>query len=180
MKSSNKQNTIASYWSFFAKGVGYTLLITIISVIFGFLLGILFALMRLSGSKILHSIAICYIEFIRGTPMLVQIMFVYFGIGAIIQSMPALVAGIIAVSINSGAYVAGIIRAGIQSLPIGQTEAARSLGMTKKQTFHYVIMPQALKNIWPALGNEFITLLKDSSIVSVIGVHWFPPSGLRN
>lgn len=170
MKSSNKQNTIASYWSFFAKGVGYTLLITIISVIFGFLLGILFALMRLSGSKILHSIAICYIEFIRGTPMLVQIMFVYFGIGAIIQSMPALVAGIIAVSINSGAYVAEIIRSGIQSLPIGQTEAARSLGMTKKQTFHYVIMPQALKNIWPALGNEFITLLKDSSLVSTIGV----------
>lgn len=111
-----------------------------------------------------------YIEFIRGTPMLVQIMFVYFGIGALIQSLPALLAGIIAVSINSGAYVAEVIRSGIQSLPIGQTEAARSLGMTKHQTFHYVIIPQALKNIWPALGNEFITLLKDSSLVSTIGV----------
>ena len=102
--------------------------------------------------------------------MMVQIMFVYFGIGAIIQSMPALVAGIIAVSLNSGAYVAEIIRSGIQSIPLGQTEAARSLGMSKKITFQEVIMPQALKNIWPALGNELITLLKDSSLVSVIGV----------
>ena len=102
--------------------------------------------------------------------MLVQIMFVYFGIGAIIQSMPALVAGIIAVSVNSGAYVAEVIRSGIQSLPIGQTEAARSLGMTKKQTFRFIVLPQALRNIWPALGNEFITLLKDSSLVSTIGV----------
>ena len=170
MQASQKTNTVASYWTFFVKGVKYTLLITVLAVICGFLIGILFALMRLSSSKLLHSIAICYIEFIRGTPMLVQIMFVYFGIGAIIQSMPALVAGIIAVAINSGAYVAEIIRSGIQSLPLGQTEAARSLGMTKRQTFRYVIMPQALKNIWPALGNEFITLLKDSSLVSTIGV----------
>lgn len=170
MKATNKSNTVANYWSFFLKGVKYTLLIAIISALFGVLLGILFALMRLSSSKLLHSIAVAYIEFIRGTPMLVQIMFVYFGIGALIQSLPALLAGIIAVSINSGAYVAEIIRSGIQSLPIGQTEAARSLGMTKHQAFHYVIIPQALKNIWPALGNEFITLLKDSSLVSTIGV----------
>lgn len=170
MNSYKKHNTVASYWTFFAKGVEYTLIITIVSVIFGFLLGTLFALMRLSQNKLLHGIAVCYIEFIRGTPMLVQIMFVYFGIGAIIQSMPALVAGIIAVAINSGAYVAEVIRSGIQSLPVGQTEAARSLGMTKKQAFRFVIMPQALRNIWPALGNEFITLLKDSSLVSTIGV----------
>lgn len=170
MKSTTKHNTVANYWTFFVKGVEYTLLITIISVICGLILGTLFALMRLSNSKILHGIAVAYIEFIRGTPMLVQIMFVYFGIGALIQSLPALLAGIIAVSINSGAYVAEVIRSGIQSLPIGQTEAARSLGMTKHQTFHYVIIPQALKNIWPALGNEFITLLKDSSLVSTIGV----------
>lgn len=170
MKSYKKHNTVTSYWTFFAKGVEYTLIITVISVVFGFLLGTLFALMRLSQNKLLHGIAVCYIEFIRGTPMLVQIMFVYFGIGAVIQSLPALVAGIIAVSVNSGAYVAEVIRSGIQSLPIGQTEAARSLGMTKKQTFHFVILPQAMRNIWPALGNEFITLLKDSSLVSTIGV----------
>ena len=170
MKSYKKKNTVLSYWRYFAKGIEYTLLITVVSVILGFILGTLFALMRLSKNKLLHSIAVCYIEFLRGTPMMVQIMFVYFGIGAIIQSMPALVAGIIAVSLNSGAYVAEIIRSGIQSIPLGQTEAARSLGMSKKITFQEVIMPQALKNIWPALGNELITLLKDSSLVSVIGV----------
>ncbi|MBM6811908.1 ABC transporter substrate-binding protein/permease [Limosilactobacillus reuteri] len=170
MKSYKKQNTVLSYWRYFAKGIKYTLIITVVSVIFGFLLGTLFALMRLSKNKFLHSIAVCYIEFLRGTPMMVQIMFVYFGIGAIIQSLPALLAGIIAVSLNSGAYVAEIIRSGIQSIPLGQTEAARSLGMSKSETFRYVIMPQALKNIWPALGNELITLLKDSSLVSVIGV----------
>ncbi|MDO4903929.1 MAG: ABC transporter substrate-binding protein/permease [Limosilactobacillus sp.] len=170
METSKKTNTVASYWNLFAKGVEYTLLITVVAVVIGFVLGTLLALMRLSDSKILHGIAICYIEFIRGTPMLVQIMFVYFGIGAVIQSLPAIVAGIIAVSVNSGAYVAEVIRSGIQSLPVGQTEAARSLGMTKKQTFQYVILPQAMRNIWPALGNEFITLLKDSSLVSTIGV----------
>lgn len=170
MQTYHKNNTVLSYWKYFAKGIEYTLIITIISVFFGFLLGILFALMRLSKNKLLHSIAVCYIEFIRGTPMMVQVMFVYFGIGAIIQSLPALTSGIIAVSINSGAYVAEIIRSGIQSVDLGQTEASRSLGMSKKQSFQYVILPQALKNIWPALGNEFITLLKDSSIVSVIGV----------
>lgn len=170
MKSYKKHNTVLSYWRYFAKGIEYTLIITILSVIFGFILGTLFAMMRLSKNKLLHSIAVCYIEFLRGTPMMVQIMFVYFGIGAIIQSMPALVAGIIAVSLNSGAYVAEIIRSGIQSIPVGQTEAARSLGMSKRTTFQEVIMPQALKNIWPALGNELITLLKDSSLVSVIGV----------
>lgn len=170
MKSYKKQNTVLSYWRYFAKGVEYTLIITVVSVILGLLIGTLFALMRLSQNKLLHGIAVCYIEFLRGTPMMVQIMFVYFGIGAIIQSMPALLAGIIAVSLNSGAYVAEIIRSGIQSLPIGQTEAARSLGMSKSMAFRYVVLPQALKNIWPALGNELITLLKDSSLVSVIGV----------
>lgn len=170
MKSYKKQNTVLSYWRYFAKGLEYTLIITIVSVFFGFILGTLFALMRLSKNKLLHTIAVCYIEFLRGTPMMVQIMFVYFGIGAIIQSLPALLAGIIAVSLNSGAYVTEIIRSGIQSIPLGQTEAARSLGMDKNKAFRYVIMPQALKNIWPALGNELITLLKDSSLVSVIGV----------
>lgn len=131
MKSYKKQNTVLSYWRYFAKGLEYTLIITIVSVFFGFILGTLFALMRLSKNKLLHTIAVCYIEFLRGTPMMVQIMFVYFGIGAIIQSLPALLAGIIAVSLNSGAYVTEIIRSGIQSIPLGQTEAARSLEWIK-------------------------------------------------
>lgn len=167
MSQGARQNTV---WNYFVLGVGNTLLITIFAVFFGFLLGLLFALLRWSKNLLFHSIAVAYIEFIRGTPMMVQVMFVYFGIGELIQDIPAVVAGIIAISINSGAYVAEIIRSGVQAVNHGQTEAARSLGMSKQETMRYIIMPQALRNIWPALGNEFITLLKDSSIVSVIGV----------
>ena len=118
----------------------------------------------------MHAIAVCYIEFLRGTPQMVQIMFVYFGVGMLIKNMPALAAGIIAIGLNSGAYVAEDIRSGINSVAKGQTEAARSLGLSQAKTYRYVVFPQALKNIWPALGNEFITLTKDSSLVSVIGV----------
>ena len=170
MSQGARQNTVWNYWNYFVLGVGNTLLITIFAVFFGFLLGLLFALLRRSKNLLFHSIAVAYIEFIRGTPMMVQVMFVYFGIGELIQDIPAVVAGIIAISINSGAYVAEIIRSGVQAVNHGQTEAARSLGMSKQETMRYIIMPQALRNIWPALGNEFITLLKDSSIVSVIGV----------
>lgn len=170
METSTKNNTVLSYWTYFAKGIEYTLIITVAAVFFGFILGILLSLMRLSNSKVIHSLAVCYIEFVRGTPLMVQVMFVYFGIGALIQSLPALVAGIIATSLNSAAYIAEVIRSGIESIPVGQTEAARSLGMDQKDTYRYVIIPQALKNIWPALGNEFVTLIKESSIVSIIGV----------
>lgn len=170
MKKVEAKRTLWNYWTYFAKGIGDTLIITVVSVFFGFVLGIILSLMRLSKIKVLHWIAVCYIEFVRGTPLMVQIMFIYFGIGTVISSMPAILAGIIAISLNSGAYVAEIIRSGIQSIPKGQSEAARSLGLSQKMTFQYVIMPQALKNIWPALGNEFITLLKDSSLASTIGV----------
>ena len=101
--------------------------------------------------------------------MMVQVMFVYFGLGLFVN-LPALTSGIIAISLNSGAYVAEYIRGGINSVDVGQTEAARSLGMSNGETMRYVVLPQALKNIWPSLGNEFITLIKDSSIVSIIGV----------
>ncbi len=148
----------------------YTIVITIFSVLIGVILGTLLALMRLSKNKVAHGIAVAYIEFIRGTPQMVQILFVYFGVGALISNLSAVVAGIIAIGLNSGAYVAEDIRSGISSIAKGQTEAARSLGLSQNKTYRYVIIPQALKNIWPALGNEFITLLKDSSLVSVIGV----------
>jgi His/Glu/Gln/Arg/opine family amino acid ABC transporter permease subunit len=170
MNKNSANKTMWHYWTYFAKGIEYTLLITVLSVFFGFILGTLLALLRLSNSKFLRGIAIAYIEFVRGTPLMVQVMFIYFGVGAIIQSLPALLAGIIATSLNSGAYVAEVIRSGISSIDVGQTEAARSLGMSQKDTYRYVIIPQALKNIWPALGNEFITLIKESSIVSIIGV----------
>ncbi|WP_353486007.1 ABC transporter substrate-binding protein/permease [Apilactobacillus xinyiensis] len=171
--ASNKQTSTASsmwqYKDFFISGIKSTMLISVVSIFFGIILGIIFALMRLSKNWLLHSIAVCYIEFIRGTPQMVQIMFVYFGLGAIVN-VPALTSGIIAISINSGAYVAEIIRGGITSIAKGQSEAALSLGLSEKQTMRYVVLPQAFKNIWPALGNELVTLIKDSSIASVIGV----------
>lgn len=170
MKTTQKNNTFAKYIPYFFKGIWYTIVITIFSVLIGIILGTLLALMRLSKNPILHWVAVCYIEFIRGTPQMVQILFVYFGIGYLISNLSAIAAGIIAIGLNSGAYVAEDIRSGIDSLPKGQMEAARCLGLSRVKAFRYVIIPQAIKNIWPALGNEFITLLKDSSLVSVIGV----------
>ncbi|MCT7728212.1 MAG: ABC transporter substrate-binding protein/permease, partial [Lactobacillus iners] len=164
MKKSTAKKDPFKYAPYFIKGIELTLVITIFSVLIGVILGTILALMRLSSHLALKIPAICYIELIRGTPQMVQILFVYFGIGAIIQNMSALLAGIIAIGLNSGAYVAEDIRSGINSLPVGQAEAARSLGLSKAATYRYVVIPQAIKNIWPALGNEFITLLKDSSL----------------
>ncbi|MHA3066048.1 ABC transporter substrate-binding protein/permease [Lacticaseibacillus saniviri] len=169
MTSNTQDTSMLHYWSYFAKGVGYTLLITVIAIVVGIAIGTLLALMRLGKSKIIRGIAVAYIEFVRGTPLMIQVMFVYFGIGLIVD-IPALTAGLIAVSLNSAAYVAEIIRGGINSIPVGQTEAARSLGLSQRQTLQSVVLPQALRNIWPALGNEFISLIKESSIVSIIGV----------
>ncbi|CAI2699473.1 Membrane-bound lytic murein transglycosylase F [Apilactobacillus kunkeei] len=168
-KSQSQFETMWQYKNFFISGIEYTMIISVVSVFFGIILGVIFALMRLSHNWLLHSIAVCYIEFIRGTPQLVQIMFIYFGLGTIVN-VPALTSGIIAISINSGAYVAEIIRGGINSISDGQSEAALSLGLSKKQSMQYIVLPQAFKNIWPALGNELVTLIKDSSLASVIGV----------
>ncbi|WP_040534175.1 ABC transporter substrate-binding protein/permease [Schleiferilactobacillus shenzhenensis] len=153
------------YRSYFIKGVGYTLLISLIAVLIGVVLGTLLALSRLSHFLPLKWLATAYVEFIRGTPLMIQVMFLYFGL-----NIPALTAGVAGVAMNSGAYVAEYIRGGIDSVPKGQVEAARSLGLSYKDTMRYVILPQALKIIWPSLGNEFISLIKESSIVSVIGV----------
>ena len=161
--------TMFNYWNYFAKGTGYTILISVVSVFFGSILGIILSLMRMSERKIVRIPAIAYVEFVRGTPMMIQIMFIYFAVGYLIN-IPALASGIIAVSLNSGAYICEIIRSGLNSVDKGQTEAARSLGMSKQTAMRYIIFPQALKNIWPALGNEFITVIKESSIVSIIGV----------
>ena len=173
LKTNTVNTSMGHYWKAFATGIEYTLIITICSVFFGFIIGILLALARMAKGNVfktaLRWLATAYVEFIRGTPMMVQVMFVYFGLG-IFVNLPALTSGIIAISLNSGAYVAEYIRGGINSVNIGQTEAARSLGMSNGETMRYVVLPQALKNIWPSLGNEFITLIKDSSIVSIIGV----------
>ncbi|EWT53817.1 amino acid ABC transporter, permease/substrate-binding protein [Staphylococcus aureus W65865] len=162
---------ISKYGSFFLKEIKITILISLIGVALGSILGAFVALMKLSKIKIISWIASIYIEILRGTPMLVQVFIVFFGITAALGlDISALVCGTIALVINSSAYIAEIIRAGINAVDKGQMEAARSLGLNYRQTMKSVIMPQAIKNILPALGNEFVTLIKESSIVSTIGV----------
>lgn len=167
----NDGTFLSKYGSYFLRGIGATILISILGVVFGSLFGGIFAFMKLSTNKLLKAIAWVYIEFIRGTPLLVQVFLVYFGTTAVLGlDLSAFMCGAIALILNCGAYIAEIIRAGIKAVDKGQMEAARSLGLSHAQAMNKVIMPQAIKNILPALGNEFITVIKESSIVSVIGV----------
>ena len=158
---------LPKYLGFFISGTGYTLLLSALTVIFGLIGGLALSLMKTSNNKILKAFAVSYIEFVRGTPLLIQLYIVYYGI----QDIPMLAAGVVAMSLNSAAYIAEIIRAGIGAVDKGQKEAARSLGMPVYLTYKEIIIPQAMKNILPALGNEFIVLIKESAIVSVIGIH---------
>jgi polar amino acid transport system permease protein len=158
---------LPKYYMYFVRGAGYTLLLTAMTVGLGLVGGTVLALMKLSHKKALKGFSTAYIEFIRGTPLLVQLYLVYYGL----KDMPMLAAGVIAMSINSSAYIAEIIRGGINAVDKGQLEAARSLGMSHRMAFREIIMPQAFKNILPAMGNEFIILIKESAIVSVIGLH---------
>lgn len=151
-------------------GAGVTVQITALSVGFGLLIGMFVGMARLSQVWPVKMLAAIYVDFIRGTPLLVQIFLIYFALPILIgHRIDPFIAAITACSVNSGAYVAEIFRAGIQSIDKGQMEAGRSLGMTWAQTMRYIIMPQAFKRIIPPLGNEFIAMLKDSSLVSVIG-----------
>lgn len=163
---------LQKYYGFFIDGTVMTLLISFFGVIIGVIVGVVFALMKLSKSALLKGFAAAYIEIIRGTPMMVQMFIVYYGLPRLTGlDFEDLTLGIIAVSLNSAAYVAEIIRAGILSIDKGQMEAARSLGMSHWLAMTNIIIPQAFKNILPALGNEFITLIKESAIVSIIGIH---------
>ncbi|EGO62305.1 amino acid ABC transporter permease [Acetonema longum] len=151
-------------------GAGITLKITALSVGFGLLIGMFVGMARLAKSAVVRIPASIYVHFLRGTPLLVQIFLIYFAIPIVMGTrVDPFVAAVTACSINSGAYVAEIFRAGIQSIDKGQMEAGRSLGMNWVQTMRYIILPQALKRILPPLGNEFIAMLKDSSLVSAIG-----------
>ncbi len=166
------------------KGAVLTVEITALSVFFGIVIGLVMSLGKLSRNPLFKIPSIVYIDFIRGTPLFVQILLFYYGIAGLIAEIidgpfrfEPLFAGVVVCSINSGAYVAEIFRAGIQSIERGQMEAARSLGMTHRQAMRYVILPQAFKRVIPPLGNEFIILLKDSSLLSIIGVLELAQSG---
>lgn len=156
-------------------GAKITVFVTVISVLFGTIFGLNLSLLKLSKHRILRLPAVIYIDIVRGTPLLLQILMCYFLLPANITGIfgtdnSALFSGIIACSLNSAAYVAEIMRAGIQSINRGQMEAARSLGMNKIQAMTRIILPQALRRVIPPLGNEVIILLKDSSLLSAIGV----------
>ena len=151
-------------------GAGVTIEITAISVGIGFILGLIVSICRLSQLKIIKGIAICYVNILRGTPLLVQIFLIYFALPMIIgQRINPFVAAVAACSINSGAYVSEIFRAGIQAVDKGQMEAGRSLDLSWMQTMWYIILPQAFRKVIPPLGNEFISMTKETSLVSVIG-----------
>ncbi|MGX6978380.1 ABC transporter substrate-binding protein/permease [Vagococcus elongatus] len=166
----NEESFFEKYASYFLKGTGFTILLAIVGVFFGAILGAILAIMKISANKLLKIIATVYIEYVRGTPLLVQIFLVFFGTNVIGLDLSALASSLIALSLNSAAYVAEIVRAGINAVDVGQMESARSLGMNKFQAMKLIIMPQAIKNILPALGNEFVTVIKESSVVSVVGV----------
>ena len=168
---------LTNYWFLFAKGTGYTLLLSGITVFFSSIIGSLFAIARMSNWKIgnvrpLHTLVSAYVEVIRGTPMLVQLYFFYFFLLRIVPQLDLSAFTCIAIAciVNSVAYVAEIIRAGIQAVDKGQTEAARSLGLNQKQTMIKIVIPQATKNVLPALCNEFVTVIKETSIASTFFV----------
>jgi polar amino acid transport system permease protein len=151
-------------------GLGYTVLLTFISITAGFFLGIVLALGRVYGNKIVNGFCVGYIELIRGTPLLVQLFIIYFGFPSMGIIFSPLQAALIGLAINSGAYQAEYLRGSIQSLESGQMTAARSLGMNKLQSIRHIILPQALRISIPAWSNEFIYLLQYSSIAYIIGV----------
>ena len=171
---------LPKYGVAFVRGIEYTLLLAVVSVLLAVIPALLLALMRLSKIKPVKWLSGAYIAVFRSTPMLVQLSIIYFGLFYAI-SLPRLtlfgfvdisrfIPGVVALALNSGAYLSEIIRSGIQSIDGGQTEASRSLGMSKLQTMRFIILPQAIRNILPAIANEFVTIIKESAICFTIGV----------
>ncbi|ABS23081.1 amino acid ABC transporter permease [Bacillus cytotoxicus] len=152
------------------KGLEVTLKIVAVSALIGFILGTLLALCKIARIRVLNVAADLYTSIFRGTPLVLQLMIIYFGVPQMIgYDIPAFLAAVIAFSLNSGAYMSEVIRAGIQAIDKGQTEAAIALGVPYGKMMRHIILPQALKNILPALVNEFATLTKESAVVTVIG-----------
>ena len=161
---------LPKYYTTYIDATVTTLKVSLIALLIGLLLGIVICLAKISTIKVLNVLATIYVEVIRNTPILVQIMIIYFALPEVGISFTPFMSAIIALSINSGAYVSEIFRSGILAIDKGQMEAGRSLGLSYFQTMKSIILPQALKNSLPALGNEFISLVKESSIVYFVGV----------
>ena len=180
MLSANGFSAAFEYCQMFLEGLVTTVTLSALTVILGFMLALVVALMRMSNFRPLRFVASVYVELFRATPLMVQLFIVYYILLADVTlpafklfgiiSFERMIPGVIALSLNSCAYLSEIIRSGIQSIDGGQTEAARSLGMTPWQNMQYIVLPQAIKNILPAIANEFVTIIKESSICYTIGV----------
>lgn len=156
---------------FLLQGIRYTIVIAITGILIGFIIGIVVGLGRLSKNKFLFGISTIYVEMLRGTPIMVQALYIYFALPMMLGiKIDPIVAGVTTIAINAGAYIAEISRGAIQGVDSGQAEAGRSLGLTKLQTLYRITWPQAFKRMIPPLGNQFIISLKDTSLLTVIGV----------
>lgn len=170
-------NIISNYSDLLSAALGQTLIMALISLVFACIIGLIFGILSVVKNKICNAIARVFVDIIRGVPMIVLAFFVFFGVPMLVNkissgtgfTLTALQAGIICLSLNCGAYMAEIIRAGIQSVDVGQMEACRSLGMSYAQAMRKVVLPQAIKTMIPSIINQFIITLKDTSILSVIG-----------
>jgi len=169
------------YWKLFLQGVVCTVSLSAMTVIFGFILAMILALCRMGRSKVLKALSTVYVELFRATPMVVQIFVIFYVVFDGVKVLPGFklfgfirfdrfFPAVVALSLNSGAYLSEIIRSGIQSIDAGQSEAARSLGLSQVKTMRFVVLPQAIKNILPAIANEFVTIIKESAICYTIGV----------
>jgi polar amino acid transport system permease protein len=163
-------NFIAEWAPFILGGAGTTIIIAVLAIVGAVLLAIVGALGRLSSNGWIYGAATLYVSLVRGTPLLVQILFAYLALAELGLVLPIFVAGTGALAFNYGAYITEIFRAGIQAVPKGQREAAEALGMPERAIFRRIVLPQAFRIVTPAIGNEFIAMLKDTSLVSVIGV----------
>ena len=153
---------------FLLRGAVYTVQVSVLAIVFGLALGWLLGLAAVSGVPALSAVSWAYVQFIRGTPLLIQIFLIYFGLPAVGINLPAFWSGVIALGLNSGGFQAEIVRAGIESIDRGQTEAARSIGMSRFKTLVFILVPQTIRRVLPPVTNELITLTKSSSLLSAI------------
>ena len=153
---------------FLLRGAVYTVQVSVLAIVFGLVLGWLLGLAAVSGVPALSAVSWAYVQFIRGTPLLIQIFLIYFGLPVVGINLPAFWSGVIALGLNSGGFQAEIVRAGIESIDRGQTEAARSIGMSRFKTLVFILVPQTIRRVLPPLTNELITLTKSSSLLSAI------------
>ena len=169
------------YWQLFLQGVVCTISLSALTVVLGFILALLIATCRMGRSRILRAVSTAYVELFRATPMVVQVFLIFYVVFDGVKVLPGFklfgfirfdrfFPAVVALALNSGAYLSEIIRSGIQSIDGGQTEAARSLGLSSWKTMRFIVLPQAIKNILPAIANEFVTIIKESAICYTIGV----------